>query len=167
MTPLIHQPDPVLDLSFERIVDLAPQQVWAAWTTPQHILHWFTPKPWETIDCEIDLRPGGLFRTTMRSPEGREYPNAGCFLEVVADRKLAWTNALEPGYRPVQHRSGRPEGWFPFTAVITLAPHGQGTRYSALVIHADQESCTQHRAMGFEAGWGKALEQLVDYMRQL
>jgi uncharacterized protein YndB with AHSA1/START domain len=70
MTPLIHQPDPQLDLIFERIVDVAPALVWAAWTTPEHLKHWFTPAPWKTIDCEIDLRPGGLFRTVMCSPEG-------------------------------------------------------------------------------------------------
>ena len=63
MTPLTHQLDSQLDLVFERIVDVSPELVWAAWTTPEHLKHWFTPAPWKTIDCEIDLRPGGLFRT--------------------------------------------------------------------------------------------------------
>ena len=42
-----------------------------AWTHPEHLKRWFTPAPWTTVDCEIDLRPGGIFRTTMRSPDGR------------------------------------------------------------------------------------------------
>jgi uncharacterized protein YndB with AHSA1/START domain len=54
------------------------------------------------LDCEIDLRPGGIFRTTMRSPEGEEFPNFGCYLEVIPNEQLIWTNALQPGYRPAQ-----------------------------------------------------------------
>jgi hypothetical protein len=72
MTRLIHQPDPLLDLVFERIVDVPQELVWAAWTTPEHLTHWFTPVPWKTVDCKIDLRPGGIFRTVMRSPEGKD-----------------------------------------------------------------------------------------------
>lgn len=52
----------------------------------------------------MDLRPGGIFRTVMRSPEGREFVNPGCFLEVVENERLVWTNALEAGFGP----AGRP-----------------------------------------------------------
>jgi uncharacterized protein YndB with AHSA1/START domain len=63
--------DAKLDLVLERIVDVPPKLVWAAWTTPEFLKQWFTPAPWETVDCEIDLRPGGVFRFVMRSPEDR------------------------------------------------------------------------------------------------
>ena len=56
---VVHKPDPRLDLVLERVVDVPPKLVWAAWTTPQYIKKWFTPAPWQTVDCEIDLRPGG------------------------------------------------------------------------------------------------------------
>ena len=66
-----YQPDPRLDLTFERIVDVPKELVWKAWTQPEHLKPWFCPLPWRTIDCEIDLRPGGIFRTVMLSPEGK------------------------------------------------------------------------------------------------
>lgn len=62
------QPDPKLDLVLERVVDVPRELVWKARTTPEHLKKWFTPAPWTTVDCEIDLRPGGIFRTVMRSP---------------------------------------------------------------------------------------------------
>src|SRR5690242_2821697 len=100
-TSLLHaHPNPSLDLVLERVVDVPRELVWSAWTTPEHIKKWFTPAPWTTIACEIDLRPGGAFRTTMRSPEGEEFPNVGCYLEVVPNERLVWTNALGPGFRP-------------------------------------------------------------------
>ena len=82
MTHMIHQPDPRFDLMFERNVDVTPEQVWAAWTIPAHIKEWFTPAPWKTMECELDLRTGGFFLTVMRSPEGREFPNSGCYLKI-------------------------------------------------------------------------------------
>ena len=146
-------PDPKLDLVLERIVDVPPELVWLAWTTPEHICKWFTPKPWTTTSCEIDLRPGGGFQATMRSPEGKEFPNTGCYLEIVTNRRLVFTDALLPGYRP----SANPF----FTAVIEIEPAGKGTRYRATAIHRDEESRKKHEEMGFHNGWGAALDQLV------
>ena len=157
----VHQFDPSLDLVLERFVDVPPELVWMAWTTPEHLKKWFTPVPWKTIECEIDLRPGGIFRTVMQSPEGQTFPGVGCYLEVAENQRLVWTNALLPGYRPASAPSSDPAGGLVFTAVITLEPQGTGTKYSALVIHGDPESCKKHEGMGFHQGWGKALDQLV------
>jgi uncharacterized protein YndB with AHSA1/START domain len=149
--------DPRLDLLLERVVDVRPELVWAAWTVPEHIKVWFTPPPWKTIDCEIDLRPGGVFRTLMRGPDGHEITNVGCFLEIVPNRRLVWTVALEPGFRPSNPTFDVPA----FTAVITIEPHGNGTKYRALAMHKDEASRNAHERMGFSEGWGKAFDQLV------
>jgi uncharacterized protein YndB with AHSA1/START domain len=152
-------PDPRLDLVLEREIDVPPALVWKVWTEPEHIMKWFTPAPWTTVDCEIDLRPGGIFRTIMRSPEGEQFPNVGCFLEVVPQERLVFTDALGPGYRPSENPF--------FTAVVTLEPHGKGTRYTAMAIHRDEEGRKRHEEMGFHQGWGKALDQLVALARTL
>ena len=164
-----YQPNAKLDLSFERIVDVPKELVWRAWTEPKHLMPWFCPLPWKTIDCEIDLRPGGIFRTTMQSPEGQLFPGTGCYLEVIKNERLTWTSALLPGFRPavLDTTCGDEQAQFFFTATIELAPHGNGTRYTATVIHADEAGCQQHAAMGFEGGWGKALEQLVEYAKKM
>ena len=154
--------NPTLDLKLERTVDVKPELVWAAWTRPEHLVHWFTPAPWKTIHCEIDLRPGGIFRTVMQSPEGQEFPGTGCYLDVVENRRLIWTAALGPGFRPSPRPDGH--GMF-FTAVITLEPAGEGTKYTAIGIHENEADRKKHEDMGFEHGWGKALEQLVEYMK--
>ena len=160
MTPsLVLKPDPRLDLVLERVVDVPRELVWAAWTRPEHLRKWFTPAPWTVADCEIDLRPGGIFRTVMRSPEGKEFPNIGCYLEVVPNERLVWTDALLPGYRPAEN---------PFmTAIITLESQGKGTRYTAVAIHRDDAGRKKHEEMGFYQGWGKALDQLVAHVKTM
>jgi uncharacterized protein YndB with AHSA1/START domain len=153
------KPDPKLDLVLERIVDVPRELVWAAWTKPEHIVKWFTPAPWTTTHCEIDLRPGGKFHTIMRSPEGKDFPNTGCYLEVVPNERLVWTDALLPGYRPAEKPF--------FTAIIALEKQGKGTRYTATAIHRDEAGKKQHEEMGFHNGWGTALDQLVAHIRTL
>ena len=157
------QPDPKLDLVLERVVDVPRELVWRAWTTPEDIKKWFTPAPWTTVECEIDLRPGGKFFTVMRSPEGQTFPNTGCFLEIVNNEKLVWTSALGPGYRP---SSGSGPHDLAFTAVISLEPQGSGTKYTATVIHGDEATRNRHEEMGFHQGWGAALDQLVAFVKK-
>jgi uncharacterized protein YndB with AHSA1/START domain len=137
--------------------------VWAAWTKPEHLKKWYTPAPWTTVDCEIDLWPGGIFRIAVRSPEGQEFPTEGCCLEIVENKKLVWTCALAPGFRP------RPSPGFPFefTAIITLESHGNGTKYFARVLLKDAEDRKKPAAMGLIAGWGYTLDQLVAVSKTL
>jgi uncharacterized protein YndB with AHSA1/START domain len=159
--------DPKLDLSFERIVDVPKKLVWKAWTQPEHLKPWFCPLPWKTIDCEIDLRPGGLFRTVMQSPEGEKFPGDGCYLEVIKNERLTWTNALLPGFRPAPTSNSVGLIDFLFTATIQLETHGTGTRYTVTVRHGDEAGFKQHVAMGFEQGWDKALDQLVALAKKI
>lgn len=150
--------DPKLDLVLERLVEVPVELVWAAWTTPEHLKHWFTPKPWTTTEAEVDLRPGGTFRTVMRSPEGEEFDNVGCYLEVVPKKRLVWTDALLPGYRPSAEAF--------MTARLTLEPRGDSTLYTVTAFHKSREDREKHEAMGFVEGWGTALDQLVEYMKR-
>ena len=165
MTLTANKADSRLDLVLERIVDVPRELVWKAWTTPEHLKKWFTPAPWTTVDCEIDLRPGGTFRTVMRSPEGQDHTNVGCYLEVIENEKLTWTDALESGYRP----SSQPNECFNshFTATIMLEPHAKGTKYTVIAKHADEESRKNHEERGFQEGWGKALDQLVALVKTM
>ena len=151
--------DPKLDLELERAVDVPPHLVWAAWTRPEHIVHWFCPRPWQTTEVQVDLRPGGIFASVMKGPEGPEMRNKGCILEVIENERLVWTASLGPGFRP------QDAGMLPFTAMILLEPHGEGTRYRAIVVHGTEESQKKHAEMGFHGGWNTALDQLVEYMK--
>lgn len=152
--------DPELDLVLERVIDVPRELVWAAWTRPEHLKHWFCPRPWQLVECELDLRPGGIFRTVMRGPEGEEPEGAGCYLEVVENEKLVWTDALGPGFRPAAEPF--------FTAEIRMEPEDRGTtRYTAIARHATPGARKRHEEMGFHEGWGAALDQLVELVKKL
>lgn len=150
--------DPELDLLLERYVELPPEAIWAAWTTPELYKEWFCPRPWTVAEAELDLRPGGGGRTVMRPPEGEDHISFGCYLEVVPNRRLIFTDAMTAGYRPAAK---------PFmTGIIDLVPEGTGTRYRAIARHADAATREQHEAMGFHQGWSIALDQLIELMKR-
>lgn len=156
------QPDPQRDLVLERALAIPAASVWAAWTTPDLLVQWFTPAPWRTVGCEIDLRPGGRFHTTMRSPEGEDFPNHGSFVQVEAERLLVFTSVLAEDFRPTAPTNNADD--LPFTARIELTPDDGGTAYRAVAMHPTPAIAAQHEAMGFHDGWGAALDQLVALM---
>ncbi|KAA0592251.1 uncharacterized protein YndB with AHSA1/START domain [Azospirillum lipoferum] len=145
--------DPRLDLELKREVPVPPALLWRAWTEPDLLMKWFTPAPWRTTACEIDLKPGGLFRTVMEGPNGEKNDNIGCYLAVEPEKLLVFTSALGPGYRPTGNSF--------LTASVTFEPTAAGTLYTAVALHKDEATKTQHEEMGFHHGWSAALDQMV------
>ena len=69
-----------------------------------------------TSPCEMDLCPGGMFRTVMRSP--------------IENEKMVMTNALEPAYGPASVGKGGEMvdcADMPFTSILTLKERGGKT----------------------------------------
>ena len=130
------KPDPRLDLVLERVVDVPRELVWAAWTRPEHVRKWFTPAPWTVSDCEIDLRPGGIFRTVMRSPKARSFPTSAAFWRSFPTSDWCGPTRCCRDTAPRRIRF--------FTAIIALEPHGSGTRYIATAIHRDEAGRKKH-----------------------
>ncbi|HEY4375310.1 MAG TPA: SRPBCC family protein [Burkholderiales bacterium] len=160
----MYTPNPKLDLVLERTVAAPPAKVWKAWTKPEHVVKWFTPAPWVTTHCEIDLRPGGRFYTRARGPEGPEGEHvSACYLEVVENQRLVWTTALAPDFRP-----GPVGGEMPvITAMILFEAAGSGTRYTAICMHRDEADNRRHEEMGFFDGWGAVTTLLEGVARGL
>lgn len=145
------------DLILERAVSISAQQLWQGWTDPITLMKWFTPAPWVTVEAEIDPVSGGIFRTVMRGPNGEQNEGSGCVLEALEIQRFVWTSALGPGFRPIEAS----DDGFLFTAIIELEPMAGGTLYRATARHANARDAMEHAEMGFETGWGAALDQLV------
>ncbi len=145
------------ELVLVRETDVPAAKLYAGWTQPDLVVQWFTPKPWATVSAEMDLRPGGRCNTTMRSPEGQDFPNKGIFLEVVPNEKIVFTDAYFENWEP------NPNPFFTGIVTFETLPNGK-TRYTARARHWTQENCEKHAAMGFLDGWGTAFDQLVGLM---
>lgn len=151
--------DPELDLVLTRTIKAPPAVLWACWTTPEHLVHWFVPKPHKVIACALDVRPGGACNTTF-DVDGTEMENNGVYLEVIANEKLVFTDTYTAGWKP------NPEPFM--TAIITFEDNGDGTtNYTATVRHRSKAAAKTHADMGFHDGWGTVSTQLEDYAQGL
>lgn len=142
------------ELVLTRLIDAPRDKLFRAWTEPELMKQWFTPRPWTTPVIEVDLRPGGSNLIVMRGPDGTEFPNRGVYLEIVKNERLVFTDAYTKAWEP----SEKPF----FTGIITFEDEGGKTRYTARALHwtvADREA---HEKMGFHEGWGLCADQLAE-----
>lgn len=151
--------DPDLDLVLERELNAPRALLWRCWTSPEHLMPWFVPKPHRVTACRLDPRVGGVFDTTF-DVDGAIIENRGVFLDVVPEERLVFTDTYSEGWKPA------PEPFM--TAILTFADLGGGrTRYTALVRHRTAEAAKTHAEMGFHDGWGTVATQLEAYARGL
>jgi uncharacterized protein YndB with AHSA1/START domain len=151
--------DPATDLELVRELDAPAALLWAAWTDPRHLPHWFVPKPHKVASCVLDLRPGGACTTTF-DIGGQLMENKGVYLEIIPGEKLVFTDSYEAGWKPVPD---------PFmTAIVTFEALGpKRSRYRAVVRHRSAEAAGKHRDMGFFDGWGTVAGQLEGFAQEL
>ena len=105
------------ELIFTRVFDAPRELVFKAWTDPRHLMQWWGPKGFTTSVYEMDVRPGGVWRLTMRGPDGVDYKNRIVFLEVVKPERLVYKHEPEKGSEPVS-----------FETTVTFAEEGGKTR---------------------------------------
>jgi len=147
--------NPELDLSVTRVIRAPRAAVWGAWTDPERFEQWWVPAPQICRVREMDLRPGGSFRTEIRDGAAEFSPHiSGCFLAVDDHERIVFTDALLGGWRPA-------EASF-VTAVITMSDHPDGTEYTAAALHRNVADRDKHEELGFQEGWGTVTRQLAE-----
>jgi uncharacterized protein YndB with AHSA1/START domain len=139
------------ELVITRIIDAPRERVFQAWTT--QLPEWWGPHGMTTPICEMDLRPGGIFRTVMRAADGTEYPTKGVFLEVVKPERIVFTDAFGPGWQP------DPEAFFTAITTFEELPGGK-TKYTARALHWTAAHREKHEKLGFYQGWGESIDCL-------
>jgi uncharacterized protein YndB with AHSA1/START domain len=128
-------------LELERVLPARPSDVFAAWTTPQSMARWMSPRG--AAEAEVDLRVGGAFRVIMVEADRLEH--TGEYLEVDPPRRLVFT-WISPY-----------TGSEPSVVTVQLHPHGNGTR---LVL--THEQLPAEVVGGHRDGWGGMLERLEE-----
>ena len=87
------------ELVITRTFNAPAHLVFEAWTKPELIQRWWTPKSFGItfVSCEADVRTGGTYRFVFSHPDF-EQPMAffGTYVEVTPYSRLVWTNEESP-----------------------------------------------------------------------
>jgi len=82
-------------LSIERLIPAPPQKVFDLWTDPEKLVQWWGPEGFKIPAHALDVRPGGRWRTTMKSPDGSLHTVSGVFRTVDPPNRLVFTWAWD------------------------------------------------------------------------
>jgi uncharacterized protein YndB with AHSA1/START domain len=149
-----------------RVIHASREEVYEAWTRPDHLKRWWAAGQLTVPECEIDLRPGGVFYYCMRSPDGTDYRCKGIYQEVSTADRLVFTNTFVDSHGQVARHPDLPD-WPRETLVhVTFAPYDEGTR---VTLQQAVSKASESEAEGFEFGregaqefWAMTLDCLAD-----
>ena len=141
------------DLTFTRILNAPRELVFKAWTDPKQMAQWWGPRVFTNPVCEMDVRPGGVWRFVMHSPDGTDYDNKVVFVEVARPERLVYDHG--PG-----DESDSPQ----FRVTVTFEQEGGKTRLTLRLVFAS--AAERDRAVEFGAleGGNQTLERLAEHL---
>jgi uncharacterized protein YndB with AHSA1/START domain len=136
------------ELRLERLIPSPPEEVFELWTEPDLLITWWGPEGYETPECALDIRPGGRWRTMMRSPEGNRLWVSGVYRSIDPPRRLVFTWGWEDEKGVRGHET---------EITVTFEPAPGGTRLVLLQqTFETKESRDQHAK-----GWSSSLNKLA------
>jgi uncharacterized protein YndB with AHSA1/START domain len=84
-----------LTLEMVRILPVAPERVFGAFSDPDELVRWWGPEGFRVGSLDFDPRVGGTYRIEMQPPEGDPFYLGGEFREVDPPGRLAFTFVYE------------------------------------------------------------------------
>ena len=129
--------------------------VFEAWTKPELLKRWWTPKSLGItfVSCEADVRPGGTYRFVF-SHADFEQPVAffGRYLEVTPYSRIVWTNE--------ESADGA-------LSTVTFEEHGGKTLLVLHELYPSKQALEDAIASGGPGAAGEQFEQLDELLATL
>ncbi|MGC5002668.1 SRPBCC family protein [Streptomyces sp. DT203] len=137
-------------IDITRVFDAPREQVFAAWTTPEHFASWYGGDADVPLDrVAMDVRPGGTWSLVIVVP-GTEMPFHGVYREVVAPERLVFT--LKDAAAPADI-----EG-----EIVTVTFAERGRRTTEMVFQQRGGNLTPEQYAAAEDGWEAFFDALVN-----
>lgn len=134
-----------------RTFDAPRETVFAAFTEQEHVVNWWVPSG--TKIHEWDAKPGGLWRYSMPSPDGSEYPFKVQFVEIDKPERLVYD------YGTDMEGAGEPTRTY-----VTFEDQNGKTRVTLQLVFATVAAYQEAMEYGGAAGAQQALKALADYL---
>lgn len=141
-------------ITMSRDFDAPRELVFQAWTDPKHVDHWMGPRGFATTTREIDVKPGGAWRYTMRGPDGVDYDNLIEYLEIVKPERLRYKHGT--GAEPDQ-----------FRVTVTFEELGKKTRLTMQMILPSVDACEAVKKFGAVDLGYQTLDRLAEHLPRM
>jgi uncharacterized protein YndB with AHSA1/START domain len=130
-------------ITLTRTFAASREQVFKAWTQPEHVACWWDAAGARLAQCEIDLRPGGAFKFVSQRTDIP--PFTGIYREI-APHELLVFEAMGA------------------TGKVVLEDAGGKTLLTVVIKCQSAEQLDQFLKMGVDVGTSQTLDNLVAYI---
>lgn len=146
------------EVEITRLFDAPPALLFEAWSTAEHLKHWFCPAGFTVTDCICDFREGGRFDICMRSPEGRDHWNRSRYIKIVRPERIAFANTVAIGDGPPLYGG---------EATVTFTGEGAGTRLHVRHVLTLLQPSAAWMIDANRPGWEAGLDKLKTLIAEL
>jgi uncharacterized protein YndB with AHSA1/START domain len=140
-----------LEIAMTRQFDAPRHLVFDAMTRPEYVQRWLGCDASALVVCEIDLRVGGAYRFTMRSPEGVESTLSGAYREVLRPERVVFTERFSmPGFTSDAYQ-----------VTSTFIETDGRTTLTTTILHNSKENRDGH-LLGIDKGVEPAYDRIAE-----
>jgi uncharacterized protein YndB with AHSA1/START domain len=129
-------------ITLTRTFAASREHIFEAWTRPKHVACWWDAGGGRLAQCEIDLRPGGVFKFVTQN--GQVPPFTGIYREIVPHELLVFEAMGAVGK-------------------VVLEDVGGKTLLTVVIKCQSAEQLDQFLKMGVDVGTSQTLDNLVVY----
>ncbi len=152
------------ELVITRIFDAPRENVWKAWTDPERVKRWWGPKDFTAPVCKIDLRVGGKYLYSMRSPEGKDYWSMGVYREIVPMERIVSTDSFADEKGNVVPASYyRMSGEWPLELLVTVTFEEHKGKTRLILRHVGIPAGENSKLA--QQGWDESFDKLAESLR--
>ena len=168
MTPSASTANSATEFVFSRTFEASREDVWNAFTQPEHLKHWWGT-PGSSIEiARHELKPGGMFHYSMKLPDGRVMWGRFTFREIAAPERLVWLNGFSDEHGGLTRNPWVPTMPLETLNTLTLAEQDGKTllTITSVPFNASDEEAGVFSAgiNGMKMGFGASFKVLADYL---
>ena len=158
--------EPVFKIS--RSFDAPRDFVWKACTEPERMAQWWGPKGVTVGKYRMDLRVGGGYHYSMKTPDGHEMWGKFVYREIIKPEKLVFVNSFSDKDGGLTRHPMSPTWPLEMLSTFTFIEiDGKTTftiQWTPLTSKEDELKTFKDGMAGMNQGWGGTLEQLTSYL---
>ena len=151
-----------------RVFDAPRERVWQAWTVPERLRQWFSPKGFTVIAAKMDLRAGGTYHYGMRMQDGKEMWGKWLIREVTPPERLVFVNTFSDAKGGLTRHPFAPDWPQQMLSTITFAEQGGRTtlaiRWEPIDASEAELKTFDNGRESMKQGWGGTFENFTAYL---
>jgi uncharacterized protein YndB with AHSA1/START domain len=158
------------ELVVTRVFQAPRDLVWKAFTESDRLMHWWGPKGFTMLVHTLDLRPGGVYHYSMRSPDGHIMWGKFVYRDIQAPERMVFVNSFSDENGNVIRSPFSPTWPLEILNTLTLTESDGKTmvtlRGRPINVTAEERETFWNTQESTRTGFAGTFDQLAEYLAE-